>query len=155
MSKEKADWQRDEAVKVEESVFRTVLVKPPPIKTRRKSHKSQFLSDRHIQIALECTDGKVIPAAKMLHCAPGTLRRRVNESEELQAVEHWARESLFDLSESVLKGHLRMGSLDAAKYVAERLGKSKGYQRADSQVNVQVNISHEEALAALEGGEDE
>ncbi len=142
----------------------TIKEKPPAVTSKapmrvkpaikkgvaKKKSKGSYFSNKQLAIALEMSGGHVAQSAKILKTSYGAVRSRIENHPDLQLIQTYEREQLFELAEGVLKNHILENNLDAAKFVVERLGKKLGYQKNDSQTNIQVNISHEDALAQLE-----
>jgi hypothetical protein len=84
------------------------------------------VTDAQIVAAMTAADGNRTLAAKKLRCDYTTICDRIRASGELQKVEWDIRDRSIDLSESVVKRHLRQGKLEAARIVFQFQGHRRG-----------------------------
>ncbi len=91
--------------------------------------------------ALTASRGKYGTAARRLQCSERTLRRYVADSPALQELVSEQRELLIDEAEdtidAILKNPKYPRQFDAAKFIAERLGRGRGFGHRVEHVNKQ------------------
>jgi hypothetical protein len=105
----------------------TPSLRIPSSKDGRKRRRR--IPSAQIAQALAAAGGNLRDAAALLGCSRSQVHRRVVAEPALKAARTEATEELLDLAESSLMRKVKRGSLRAAMFVLETLGKSRGYTR--------------------------
>ena len=84
-------------------------------------------SDDEIIKELYRHQGRLHYTAKACGVNSMYIRKRIRESEEVQAAYRGAKDELIDIAENVMLQKLNQGSETAAKYILSTLGKDRGY----------------------------
>lgn len=85
------------------------------------------LTNAQIRAALIATGGAMALAAKRLKVSRQAIWKRIQQSDDLQAVVADQREELLDLAESALKASLKKREAWAVCFTLKTIGKKRGY----------------------------
>lgn len=109
-------------------------------------------SDEQIIAALAGARGMVTIAAKQLGCAPSTIYRRVQASQDVASAITQERERTLDFAEVKLIDQINKGNVTALIFYLKTQGKRRGYVERTEVVNIPSEIKQ---LMESLGVEDE
>jgi hypothetical protein len=95
-----------------------------------------------IDALIRC-DGIASEVAKTVKVTARTVRRRIQEDEELKAVQKECQDKLVDLAESELRKAVQAGSIKAILFTLQTWGRDRGFGRElriDASVEQRANV---------------
>lgn len=101
--------------------------------------KSQEITIEEIKEALEYTIGHQGLAAEKLGISGATLTQRIQKNKELQEFRDNLRPRLFTWGMSLLQQHVKLGNLDALKFMLKGIGHDLNFYPNTTKQDVEIS----------------